>query len=102
MQRKIEKKSFLCEIIVSELIVLNCLYKEDNTCHRQSMCKQTVLRFFIALTETYSNGIMSTGMNKYDEGSVLKISTVFGPFCHVFCGRDLLNEILQTFIESPF
>ena len=55
MQRKIEKKSFLCEKIVSELVVLNCLYKEDNTCHRQSMCKQTVLRFFIALTETYSN-----------------------------------------------
>ena len=55
MQRKIEKKSFLSEIIVSEYVVLNSLYKEDNTCHRQSMCKQTVFRFFIALTETFSN-----------------------------------------------
>ena len=55
MQRKIEKRSFLCEIIVSELVVLNCLYKEENTFHRQSVCKQTVLRFFIALTETFSN-----------------------------------------------
>ena len=55
MERKIEKRSFLSEIIVSELVVLNCLYKEENTFHRQSMCKQTVLRFFIALTETFSN-----------------------------------------------
>ena len=55
MQRKTAKKSFVSEIIVSELVVLNCLYKEDNTCHRQSMCKQTVLRFCIALTETFSN-----------------------------------------------
>ena len=52
MQRKIENTSFLSEIIVSEKVALNCLYKEDKTCHRLSMCKQTVLRFCIALTET--------------------------------------------------
>ena len=38
MERKIEKNSFLFEIIVSELVALNCLYKEENTCHGQSMC----------------------------------------------------------------
>ena len=38
MQREIEKESFVSEIIVSELVALNCLYKEGNTCHRQSMC----------------------------------------------------------------
>ena len=38
MQRKIEKMSFVSEIIVSELVALNFLYKEENTCHRQSMC----------------------------------------------------------------
>ena len=32
------EKSFVSELIVSELVALNCLYKEDNTCHRQSMC----------------------------------------------------------------
>ena len=50
MQRKIQKKSFVSQIIVSELVALNILYKEDNNCHRRSMCKQTVLRFSIALT----------------------------------------------------
>ena len=49
MQKEIEKKFFVSEIIVSELVVLNCLYKEENTCHRQSMCQETGLRFCIAL-----------------------------------------------------
>ena len=37
MQRKIEKMSFVSEIIVSELVALNFLYKEENTSLRQSM-----------------------------------------------------------------
>ena len=37
MQRKTQKKSFVCEIIISELVALSCFYKEGNTCHRQSM-----------------------------------------------------------------
>ena len=50
MQRKTEKKCFASEIIVSELVTLNCLYKEDNTSHRQSMSEQTLLRICTALT----------------------------------------------------
>ena len=38
MQRKIGKKFFVSEIIVSELVALNCLYLEENTCHQQLMC----------------------------------------------------------------
>ena len=49
MQRKTEKKSFVSEIMVSELLALNSLYKEDNTCHRRSIWKETVLRFCITL-----------------------------------------------------
>ena len=45
---------------------------------------------------------MFTGMKEYGKGSVVQLSTVFGPFCHVFCGRDLSNGILQAFIESSF
>ena len=50
MQRKIEKKSFVFEIIVSEFVALNFLYKEENISHRQSMSELTVLRIFTALT----------------------------------------------------
>ena len=38
MHRKIEKKSFIFEIMVSELVALNFLNKEDNTSHLRSMC----------------------------------------------------------------
>ena len=38
MQQKIEKKFFVSEIIVSELVSLNCLCKEQDTCDGQSMC----------------------------------------------------------------
>ena len=37
MQRKIEKKFLLSEIIACEMAAVNCLYYEGNTCHRQSM-----------------------------------------------------------------
>ena len=45
---------------------------------------------------------MLAGMEKYGKGSVMQIATVFGPFCHVFYGREILNGILQTFIQSSF
>ena len=38
MEEKIEGKLFVFEIIDSELVALNCLYEEQNTCHQQSMC----------------------------------------------------------------
>ena len=37
-QQKIDKNLFVFEIIASELVALNCLYSEENTCHQQSMC----------------------------------------------------------------
>ena len=38
MQAAIDKKVFIFEIIASELVALNCLYYEENTCHQHSMC----------------------------------------------------------------
>ena len=34
MLKKIVKKFFVSEIIVSELVALNCLYEGDNASHR--------------------------------------------------------------------
>ena len=33
MSKKIQKKFFVFEIIVSEFVVLNNLYQADNACH---------------------------------------------------------------------
>ena len=38
MQREMEKKFVVSEIIVSELVALNSLYSEGNTCFRKSIC----------------------------------------------------------------
>ena len=37
MKKKIQKKFFVFEIIASEFVALNCLYQEENTCHRHSV-----------------------------------------------------------------
>ena len=37
MQKKIQKKIFVSEIITSEIAAVNCLYYEGNTCHGKSM-----------------------------------------------------------------
>ena len=36
MEKKIEKKFLVSEIIASEMASVNCLYYEGNTCHGQS------------------------------------------------------------------
>ena len=38
MRKTIAKKTFVSQIIISQLAPLNCLYQEENTCHRHSMC----------------------------------------------------------------
>ena len=38
MEQKIEKTFFFSEIIASELVLLNCLYFEKDTFHRQPIC----------------------------------------------------------------
>ena len=37
MQKKIEKKFLVSEIIATEMATVNCLYYEGNTCHGKSM-----------------------------------------------------------------
>ena len=37
MQKKIQKKFLVSEIIVTEIAAVNCLYYEGNTCHGKSM-----------------------------------------------------------------
>ena len=38
MKKRIQKVFFVSEIISSENIAINCLSKEENTCHQQLMC----------------------------------------------------------------
>ena len=73
MQKKFQKKSFVFEILASKFVALNCLSEKENTCHRHSVCYQTVLRFCISLTESLCKSIVFTAINKYGKGAVLDI-----------------------------
>ena len=37
MQKKIQKKFLVSQIIASEMAAVNCFYYEGNTCHGKSM-----------------------------------------------------------------
>ena len=53
MEEKDEKKFFVFQIIVTDLAAASSHYYKENTCHRQSMCQQTVLRLHTSLEETF-------------------------------------------------
>ena len=38
MKKEIEKIFFVFQIIESDIVALNCLYQEENTCHGHSVC----------------------------------------------------------------
>ena len=89
MQKKIEKKFIVFQIIASDLAALNCLHYEGNTCHGQSMRWQTVLSLFISITEIFSNPIAFTVINNYAKGGVVQISTALVPV-HYAARQSLL------------
>ena len=63
MQKKIEKKFLVSQIIASEMAAVNCLYYEGNACHNKSMRSETVLRLFMPVREIFSNAIAFTMIN---------------------------------------
>ena len=78
MQQKIRKMSFAYEIMAFEIISGNSEYCYRNTCHRQLMREQTVLRFHIRLKVTFSNWIYLKLTRKEGNSSAVQISAVLG------------------------
>ena len=78
MQQKIRKMSFAYEIMAFEIISGNSVYCCRNTCHRQLMLEQTVLRFHIRLKVTFSNWIYLELTRKEGNSSAVQISAVLG------------------------
>ena len=63
MQKKIEKKFLVSQIIASGMAAVNCFYYEGNACHNKSMPSETVLRLYISVREIFSNAIAFTMIN---------------------------------------
>ena len=78
MERTIKKKSWVFEIKTFEIVAENSAYCDRNTCHRQSMCQQTFLRFMIRVKNSFSSSIYLEFMVKKDNSDALLLSAVFG------------------------
>ena len=63
MQKKIEKKFLVLEIIASEMAAVNCLYYEGNASDNKSMGSESVLRLCMSVREIFSNAIAFTMIN---------------------------------------
>ena len=70
MQPEVEKKCFVSDIIASELVLLNCLYSEQDTFQRHPMCKQAVGRLCMSIRDTIANSIELAVINEYDKRAV--------------------------------
>ena len=78
MEWKIEKKYSVFEIKAFEVVPENSAYCDRNTCHRKSMCQQTVLGFMIRVKQSFSNSIYLKFMGKNNNSGALLLSAVFG------------------------
>ena len=57
----------------SKLVALSCSYQQENACHRKSMKRQTVFRFYLSLKQSFSDSILCILISKYDKGAVVQI-----------------------------
>ena len=57
--------------------VRHLLLLRENTCHRVSVCEQTVSRFQILLKQNFSSWFRFRVIKKYEKNSGLQISVVF-------------------------
>ena len=73
MEEKIERKFFVFQIVPFELETANSCNTWQDTCHRQSMCQQTPLRFHVTLGETFSKSTSIRMIKTHDKGALMEI-----------------------------
>ena len=78
MEQKNEKKCLDLKIIAFEFRTIHSHNREQDTCHWQSMCYETPIRFKISITEIISELRSWRVMKKYDENALMQILQEFG------------------------
>ena len=72
-KKKMNKKSFLLEIMPLELVARISGYCNGNTCYRQSMCLKNSFKMSVRLRQTFSNSIYPEFMEKQDNSDAVLI-----------------------------
>ena len=78
MEEKNDKMFSVLKIMAFESERTNSHNPEQDSCHWQSMCYETPLRFNISLREIISESIFLRVMKKYDENGRMMILQDFG------------------------
>ena len=78
MERKNPKQFSVLKIIAFESGTTSSLILDKDTCHWQSMCYETSLRFNISLTEIFFKSGYLRVMKKYDANAPMQILQEFG------------------------
>ena len=77
---KQSEKLFLLKIIAFELGTTNSRHPEEDTCHWQSICYETPLRFTMTLKDIFWKSGSLRVMKKYDGSAHMQILYKFGTF----------------------
>ena len=90
MQRKIEKTSFVFDILVSELVrcVNFSLLRRECLSSAINVLRNS-LKILNRTRKTFSNSITFEVINKYSKGAVAQNATVDGHVYHIACERVL-------------
>ena len=78
MERKNPKQFSVLKIIAFESGTTSSLILDKDTCHWQSMCYETSLRFNISLREIFFKSGSIRALEKYDESAIMQILQVLG------------------------
>ena len=78
MKQKYEKKLLDLNIIAFRSGMTNSHNVEQDICHCQSMCYETLLRFNISLRKMFSESGSPRVMKKYRGSALMKILQEFG------------------------
>ena len=78
MKQKYEKKLLDLNIIAFKSGMANSHNVEEDICHCQSMCYETLLRFNISLRKMFSESGSPRVMKKYRGSALMKILEEFG------------------------
>ena len=85
MQYNIDKKFLVFKMNAFLLVAVYCTYYFEKTWHQQSIGYQTVLRFQILLTETFSSSMYFSTIKTSDKRALLQNAEVCserGPAMH--------------------
>ena len=78
MKQKYQKKLLVLKLIAFESGMTNSHNVEQDICHWQSICYETLLRFKTSLTEMFSESGSPRVMKKYRGSALMKILQEFG------------------------